>query len=79
MLKSHTKLGIESTVGAGTPVIHTLKHVIASGDEVVKIQVNPLNPLIQIFLFVLIPDQKGALSGTLGYLMSGLQVCGIYF
>merc|ERR1712146_266711 len=48
-----SKLGYESTVGAGTPVVHTLNHIIASGDKVVKIQ--------------------GALSGTLGYLMSGLQ------
>mmetsp|Transcript_83 Transcript_83/g.110 ORF Transcript_83/g.110 Transcript_83/m.110 type:complete len:359 (-) Transcript_83:60-1136(-) len=53
LMKAPTKIGFESTVGAGTPVIHTLKHIVASGDSVVRIQ--------------------GALSGTLGYLMSGLQ------
>ncbi|GAB5366002.1 hypothetical protein AAMO2058_001107100 [Amorphochlora amoebiformis] len=53
MMETPTKIGFESTVGAGTPVVHTLNHIIASGDKIVKIQ--------------------GALSGTLGYLMSGLQ------
>jgi len=53
LMAKPTKIGFESTVGAGTPAIHTLKHIIASGDSVTKIQ--------------------GALSGTLGYLMTGLQ------
>mmetsp|Transcript_19320 Transcript_19320/g.34505 ORF Transcript_19320/g.34505 Transcript_19320/m.34505 type:complete len:360 (+) Transcript_19320:46-1125(+) len=53
MMQTPTKIGFESTVGAGTPVVHTLNHIIASGDNINRIQ--------------------GALSGTLGYLMSGLQ------
>ncbi len=53
IMSGRARVGWESTVGAGTPVVQTLEHVLASGDSVTRIQ--------------------GALSGTLGYLMSGLQ------
>lgn len=43
----------ESTVGAGLPVIVTLRRLLDSGDKIDKIE--------------------GQLSGTLGYILSGLQ------
>lgn len=50
---NHARIGYESSVGAGTPMIAALQRLIAGGDEVMKVQ--------------------GTFSGTLGYLMSGLQ------
>eukprot|EP00898_Chlorokybus_atmophyticus_P002276 jgi/Chlat1/3049/Chrsp208S03295 len=48
-----TRLGLESTVGAGLPVIACLDTLMRAGDEVKRVQ--------------------GALSGTLGYLMTALE------
>lgn len=50
---NHARVGYESSVGAGTPMIAALQRVIAGGDTVTKVQ--------------------GTFSGTLGYLMSGLE------
>lgn len=50
---NHARVGYESSVGAGTPMVAALQRIIAGGDEVVRIQ--------------------GTFSGTLGYLMSGLE------
>jgi homoserine dehydrogenase len=47
------RLRFESTVGAGTPFVATTSRVVASGDQVQRVQ--------------------GSFSGTLGYVMSGLE------
>lgn len=44
---------MESTVGAGLPVINTLRRLLDAGDEMKAI--------------------NGQLSGTLGYILSGLE------
>lgn len=51
--EGRTNCGYEATVGAGLPVIRTLRMLLETGDEVQAI--------------------RGAFSGTLGYLMTGLQ------
>ena len=50
---SLARVGLESTVGAGTPMVAALLRMLASGDDVRKIE--------------------GTFSGTLGFLVSGLQ------
>jgi homoserine dehydrogenase len=47
------RLMFETTVGAGLPVISTLRSLLASGDEIIEI--------------------SGCMSGTLGYICSGLE------
>lgn len=50
---NRSRVGFESTVGAGTPFVSTVERLLASGDRVAGI--------------------NGMLSGTLGYLTSGLE------
>lgn len=49
----YARLGTESTVGAGTPFMATLRRLLQSGENIKSVM--------------------GALSGTLGYVASGLQ------
>lgn len=64
----------ESTVGAGLPVLSSLKELVETGDEVTKIEVRRLYNK-QILLLMLMRD-KGVFSGTMSFLFNSFQPLG---